>query len=39
MLGVVQNGRLAAFGPKDEILTQQSTSKNVIAQPVPRPAA
>jgi ATP-binding cassette subfamily C protein len=39
MLGVVQNGRMAAFGPKDEILTQQSTSKNVIAQPVPRPAA
>lgn len=41
MLGVVQNGRLAAFGPRDEILQQQTAaaSKNVIAHPAPRPAA
>ena len=39
MLGVIQNGRLAAFGPRDEILTQQTASKTPIAQPVPRPAA
>lgn len=39
MLGVVQNGRLAAFGPRDEILTQQTASKNTVVHPVPRPAA
>jgi hypothetical protein len=41
MLGVIQNGRLAAFGPRDEILTQQTqqTASKTIAQPVPRPAA
>ncbi|MGE0025279.1 MAG: type I secretion system permease/ATPase, partial [Hyphomicrobium sp.] len=41
MLGVVQNGRLAAFGPRDEILSQQTTPKSAaaIAQSVPRPAA
>ncbi len=36
LLGVVQNGKLAAFGPKSEILGQQAQSK-VAA--VPRPAA
>lgn len=39
MLGVVQNGRLAAFGPKEDILTQQTVSRNVVPQPAPRPAA
>lgn len=39
MLGVVQNGRLAAFGPRDEILSQQTASKPQVAHPVPRPAA
>lgn len=39
MLGVVQNGRLAAFGPRDEILTQQTASKSTVVHPVPRPAA
>lgn len=37
MIGVIQNGRLAAFGPKDEIFAQQ-----LKPQPVPkvtRPAA
>lgn len=39
MLGVVQNGRLAAYGLRDEILSQQTASKNPVAHPLPRPAA
>jgi ATP-binding cassette subfamily C protein len=37
-LGVIQNGRLAAFGPKDEILSQQTASRSVVTHPAPRPA-
>jgi ATP-binding cassette subfamily C protein len=36
MVGVIQNGKLAAFGPKDEIFAQQSKVK---LQPVTQPAA
>lgn len=36
LIGVVQNGKLAAFGPKSEILGQQAQSKVAAA---PRPAA
>jgi PrtD family type I secretion system ABC transporter len=40
MLGVVQNGRLVAFGPKDEIASQQLKPKAAPAvQLVPKPAA
>lgn len=39
MIGVVQNGRLAAFGTKDEILAQQVKAKPGSVQKIPRPAA
>lgn len=41
MIGVVQNGRLAAFGPKEEILAQQLKARPGSAplQPIARPAA
>ena len=40
MLGVVQNGRLVAFGPKDEIASQQLKPKAApVVQLVPNPAA
>ena len=38
MIGVVQNGRLAAFGAKDEILAQQLKPKSAGVQQIPRPA-
>ena len=40
MVGVIQNGKLAAFGPKDEIFAQQSKVKLAAApQPITQPAA
>jgi ATP-binding cassette subfamily C protein len=40
MVGVIQNGKLAAFGPKDEIFAQQSKVKLAAApQTVAPPAA
>lgn len=38
MVGVIQNGKLAAFGPKDEIFAQQNKSK-ISAVPSRSPAA
>ncbi len=39
MIGVIQNGRLSAFGPKDEIFAQQLKPKSIPLQQTPRPAA
>ena len=39
LIGVIQNGKLAAFGPKEEILAQQPRSRNITVQPASRPAA
>ena len=39
MIGVIQNGRLTAFGPKDEIVAQQLKPKSASLQQLPRPAA
>ncbi len=39
MVAVIQGGKLAAFGPKDEIFAQQTKSKNVTALPIAAPAA
>lgn len=39
MVGVVQGGRLAAFGPKDEIFAQQLKPRSVLPQRAARPAA
>ena len=39
MIGVIQNGRLTAFGPKDEIFAQQLKPKSAALQQLPRPAA
>ncbi len=38
MIGVVQNGRLTAFGPKDEIFAQQLKPQIIAPQQMPRPA-
>ncbi len=39
MVGVVENGKLSAFGPKDEILSQVLKSQTGLVQQIPRPAA
>lgn len=39
MVGVIQGGKLAAFGPKDEIFAQQNKAKTVSPLPVAVPAA
>ncbi len=39
LIGVIQNGRLSAFGPKDEIFAQQLKSQSTSPQQMPRPAA
>ena len=39
MIGVIQNGRLTAFGPKDEIFAQQLKTQPASPQQMPRPAA
>ncbi|MGE8944518.1 type I secretion system permease/ATPase [Leptospira interrogans] len=39
MIGVIQSGKLAAFGPKDEIIAQDPKSKAISVQPLSRPAA
>ena len=39
MVGVIQNGKLAAFGTKDEIFAQQNKGKAVSPMPVAVPAA
>lgn len=39
MIGVIQNGRLAAYGPKDEIFAQQLKSKPGAVPKVARAAA
>jgi PrtD family type I secretion system ABC transporter len=39
MVGVVQGGRLSAFGPKDEIFAQQLKPRSVLPQRASRPAA
>lgn len=39
MVGVVQGGRLSAFGPKDEIFAQQLKPRSVLPQRAARPAA
>jgi PrtD family type I secretion system ABC transporter len=38
-IGVIQNGRLTAFGPKDEIFAQQLKPQPASPQQMPRPAA
>lgn len=38
-IGVIQGGKLAAFGPRDEILKQQTLPAPAPAKAVPRPAA
>ena len=39
LIGVIQNGRLSAFGPKDEIFAQQLKLQSTSPQQMPRPAA
>lgn len=39
MVGVIQNGKLAAFGPKEEIVAQSSPTRPGSATPANRPAA
>ena len=39
MIGVIQGGRLTAFGPKDEIFAQQLKPNINTVQKLPRPAA
>ena len=39
MIAVIQNGKLAAFGPKDEIISSEAKSRPAPAKPAPRPAA
>ncbi len=39
MIGVIHNGKLTAFGPKDEIFAQQLKPKSAGLQQLPRPAA
>ena len=39
MIGVIQNGKLVAYGPKDKIFEQQVKSKSGPVHLVPRPAA
>ncbi len=39
MIGVIQGGRLTAFGPKDEIFAQQLKPNISTVQKLPRPAA
>lgn len=39
MVGVIQNGKLAAFGPKEEIVAQSVPARPGAAKPVSRPAA
>ena len=39
LIGVIQNGRLSAFGPKDEIFAQQLKSQSTSPLQMPRPAA
>jgi ATP-binding cassette subfamily C protein len=39
MIGVIQNGRMAAFGPKDEIFAQQLKSTPAALKGASRPAA
>lgn len=39
MVGVIQNGKLAAFGPKEEIVAQSSPTRPESATPANRPAA
>ena len=38
MIGVIQNGKLVAYGPKDKIFEQQLKSKSGPVHLVPRPA-
>jgi ATP-binding cassette subfamily C protein len=37
MVGVIQAGKLAAFGPKSEILAQHSRQSTEVATPLMRP--
>jgi ATP-binding cassette subfamily C protein len=39
MVGVIENGKLAAFGPKDEVLSHVLKSQTGLVQQIPRPAA
>ena len=39
MVGVIDGGRLTAFGPKDEILSQILKSQTGLVQQIPRTAA
>jgi PrtD family type I secretion system ABC transporter len=39
MIGVIQNGRMSAFGPKDEIFAQQLKTNPAGPQKIPRTAA
>lgn len=39
LVAVIQNGKLAAFGPKDEIVAQNAKVRTTPAKPASRPAA
>lgn len=39
MVGVIQNGKLAAFGPKEEIVAQSAKARADATRPASRPAA